>query len=85
MIKLKGSYLQKTALGYYKTSFMILKNAELYLYDDQYNMELEQMLILSPGVFVNKIKEINISSNSIRANPNHKISKVYPVELYMGG
>ena len=57
MIKLKGSYLQKTMQGYYKTSFLMLKNSELFLYNDEKSMKLEQMLILAPGVFVVKKKE----------------------------
>jgi hypothetical protein len=39
MIKLKGTYLEKTAQGYYKTSYLILKNSELYFYSDEKNRD----------------------------------------------
>jgi hypothetical protein len=34
MIRFKGTYLQKTASGHYKAGFIVLKNAELYIYND---------------------------------------------------
>jgi hypothetical protein len=49
--------------GYYKTSFLMLKNSELFLYSDEKSMKLEQMLILAPGVFVVKKKEQHITTN----------------------
>ena len=39
--KLKGSYLQKTGQGNYKLGFIILKNAELYIYNHVDQMKLE--------------------------------------------
>ena len=41
----------------------MLKNSELYLYSDEKSMNLEQMLVLTPGVFVIKKKELHISTN----------------------
>ena len=35
------------------------------------HMKLEQMLILTPGVFIHKLKETN--------------DKVFPIEIYIGG
>ena len=58
MIKVKGTYFQKTHQGYFKMSHIILKNSELYFYDDHHNMNLQQVLILSPQVFVLKQAEV---------------------------
>ena len=60
---------------------MILKNSELYLYSDGKNMILEQMLVLTPGVFISKKGEQRIEGGSIHA----KIHKIYPVEIWVGG
>ena len=35
-VKLEGSFLQKTGLGCYRQSVLILSNQELYIYDDRY-------------------------------------------------
>jgi hypothetical protein len=43
------------------------------------------MLVLTPGVFVQKKKEIHIAQDSTHQNVNHKITKVYPIELWIGG
>jgi hypothetical protein len=66
----KGTFYQKTVLGYLKEGYLILKNKELYIYSHKSKMEMKQLLVLSPNVFVTKLKETN---------------KYFPVELWLGG
>ena len=75
MIIVKGSFFQKTHQGFFKDGFLVLKNQELYLYNDQNCSFLNQTLILSPNVFVEKGKEEIIGPKN----------KYYPIELYLGG
>ena len=82
LVKLQGVYLQKTAQSFYKTSYLILKNSELYLYNDDETWNLEHLLILTPGVFIHKLKEISIPEGS---SSFFDLSKVYPIEVYVGG
>jgi hypothetical protein len=85
MVKVKGTYLEKTAQGYYKSSYLILKNSELYFYSDEKLKDLSLMLVLTPGVFVIKKKEIYIPYDSVNQRVFHKISKLYPIEIQIGG
>ena len=41
MIIVKGPYFQKTHQGFFKTGYLILKNQELYLYNDLNFSELD--------------------------------------------
>lgn len=41
IVRMKGTYLQKTGNGNYKLGFLILKNAELYIYNHHDHMKLE--------------------------------------------
>ena len=59
----------------------MLKNSELFLYSDEKTMKLEQMLILTPGVFIIKKGEQRIETGSIHT----KIHKIYPIEIWVGG
>ena len=54
---------------------MILKNQELYIYNDENCKNLDHTLILCPNVFVEKGKEEIIGPKM----------KYHPIELYLGG
>lgn len=68
------------AHGYFKESYMVLTNQELYLYLDKDQPSYTHMVVLTPGVFVKSLSYIAV-------NPDQGSSqgKVYPIELYVGG
>lgn len=76
----QGSYLMKTATGFYRESYMVLTNRELYLYNDKDHSGTEQLICLTPGVFVKSLNCINVEQNQ---GPIH--GKVYPIEIFVGG
>lgn len=87
-IKFEGSFLQKTQLGFYRQSVIILSNQELYIYDDRYEISSKphtMLLVLTPGVFVQSLPSRLREVSQDKMNASEKISKVYPIELYVGG
>lgn len=83
---MSGTYFLKTPEGYYKNCFMALRNEELYMYNDYMINESERkllyMVVLTPGVFVEKLPSISLEKN---LQEIISLSKVYPIELYVGG
>ena len=41
LIRVMGSYFQKTHQGFFKFGYLVLKNSELYMYDDANNKNLK--------------------------------------------
>ena len=85
-IKLEGSFLQKTELGCFRQSVLILSNQELYIYNDRYDISSKPhnvLIILNPGVFVQTLSSRAIVPDNVKSD--EKITKVYPIELYVGG
>jgi hypothetical protein len=50
-LKMTGKCRVKTALGYYRVSYVNLINSELYIYNDENDLEHKKMFILT-GTFV---------------------------------
>ena len=48
----------KMAHSYYKESYMVLTNKELYLYQDKDQPKYTQMILLTPGVFIKSLSYI---------------------------
>ena len=85
-LAMKGSYFMKTTEGFYKNCFLALRNEELYLYND-FNIQLEDrkllhMIVLTPGVFVERLPPISLDTN-LKEILN--LTKLFPIELYVGG
>lgn len=62
-VKLEGSFLQKTELGCYRQSVLILSNQELYIYNDRYEVSSKPhnlLIILTPGVFVKSLSSVAV-------------------------
>ena len=65
---------------------MALRNEELYLYNDFKipvpERKLLNMIVLTPGVFVEKLHPITLDN---QLKDITYLSKLYPIELYVGG
>jgi len=79
----KGSYFSETANGYFRHAYMILKNQELYLFSNNDAKGHEKMFVLSPGVFIKMGSQISKQSHPGLAFL--KISRLFPIELVLGG
>jgi hypothetical protein len=87
IFNLNGGFLYKTSCGYYKQGQLNLFNCELYLYQEpdrdlddgkQLDKKVMHMIILTPGVFLKTLKPIQLELNN-------RTSKIFPLELYVGG
>lgn len=81
--RLAQTYLTKTDHGYYKNYRMVLTNQELYLYNDRYHDDYNNLLILTPGVFVKSLPAINFTAD--KPPHNQEVNKAFPIELFVGG
>ena len=61
---------------------MVLTNQELYLYNDRYHADYNNLLILTPGVFVKSLPAINFTADKPH---NQVVNKAFPIELFVGG
>lgn len=55
-----ATYLSKTVTDYYKQNFMVLSNKELYLYHHKDQVNYTNLIVLTPGVFVQPLSVIHI-------------------------
>ena len=53
---MQGKVRVKSALGYYRLSFLYLINSELYLYNDENDKDHKKMMVLT-GAFVQEEDE----------------------------
>ena len=89
MMSNSGTYLTKTSTGYYKTSYMVLTNHELYLYSSRRDEAYSKMICLTPGVFVVQLSNIKVDPIQVNSSQKDKSTKgaltLYPIELHVGG
>ena len=55
------------------------------MYDDASSKILQQMLVLTPQVFVTKLLELAPDQGYDKKDDKGKPHKYYPIELYVGG
>lgn len=80
------TFLRKTPKGFYKSTYMILSNQELYIYNSKKNQDYKDLLIMTPGVFIKALPAISLSPQDIQQKIyEYEHQKVYPIEIHLGG
>lgn len=82
-----SGYLEKAAIGFYKPKYMVLTNHELYLYEAEGCQRHQDMLVLTPGVFVEQPDPVYVDSTQIKGvvGARNQQEKLYPLQVVTGG
>ena len=88
LTRASGYVFEFTPFGYFRRTFAVLMNAELYLYESRDVQKSQQLLMLTPGVTVRVLPPISANLKNDKAVSSGEecgVGKVWPIELHVGG